>query len=77
MACFRNIESAGTPEKMAENDYLMKCVMRVIITAKQGLTPRYQEILGKLTAVVKEISKNPSNPRFNQYTFESISALIR
>lgn len=25
MACFRNIESGSTPEKIAENDYLMKC----------------------------------------------------
>ena len=25
MACFRNIESGNTPEKIAENDYLMKC----------------------------------------------------
>lgn len=25
MALFTNIERGGTPEKMAENDYLMKC----------------------------------------------------
>ncbi len=25
MACFRNIEKGTTPEKIAENDYLMKC----------------------------------------------------
>jgi exportin-2 (importin alpha re-exporter) len=24
-----------------------------------------------------EISKNPSNPRFNQYCFEAVSALVR
>jgi exportin-2 (importin alpha re-exporter) len=51
--------------------------MRVIITARQGLTPVYQEILSKLVAILGEISKNPSNPKFNQYCFESLSALIR
>jgi len=25
MALFSNIEKGGTPEKIAENDYLMKC----------------------------------------------------
>jgi exportin-2 (importin alpha re-exporter) len=51
--------------------------MRVIITARQSLTPGYQAILARLVAIIGETSKNPSNPRFNQYNFESISALIR
>ncbi|KAH9244665.1 hypothetical protein BASA81_017925 [Batrachochytrium salamandrivorans] len=29
---FDRIEAGGTPEKLSENDYLMKCVMRVIAT---------------------------------------------
>ena len=28
MALFANIEKGGTPEKIAENDYLMKCEFR-------------------------------------------------
>lgn len=27
MALFANIEKGGTPEKIAENDYLMKCTL--------------------------------------------------
>ncbi|WVQ82556.1 hypothetical protein IAT38_004685 [Cryptococcus sp. DSM 104549] len=77
MALFANIEKGGTPEKIAENDYLMKCAMRVIITARQSLTPVYQGILTRLVNILGEISKNPSNPRFNQYCFESVSALVR
>ncbi|RXK37557.1 importin-alpha export receptor [Tremella mesenterica] len=76
-ALFTNIERGGTPEKIAENDYLMKCVMRVIITARQSLTPHYEIILTRLVNILGEISKNPSNPNFNQYCFESVSALIR
>lgn len=77
MAVFSNIERGGTPEKIAENDYLMKCAMRVIITARQELVPSYEAILTRLVNILGEISKNPSNPRFNQYCFESVSALIR
>jgi len=51
--------------------------MRVIITARQSLTPSYEGILNRLVNIMGEISKNPSNPKFNQYCFESVSALIR
>ncbi|KEP50401.1 putative importin-alpha export receptor [Rhizoctonia solani 123E] len=71
------IESGETPQKIAENDYLMKCVMRVIITARQTLTPNFLTVLTKLVNILGAISQNPSNPNFNQYTFESVSALMR
>ncbi|KAE9399137.1 Cse1-domain-containing protein [Gymnopus androsaceus JB14] len=71
------VEKAGTPEKVAENDHLMKCTMRVIITARQSLTPGYEQILNRLVAILGVISKNPSNPKFDQYIFESLSALMR
>ena len=98
MACFTQIQRGDTPQKIAENDHLMKCmcywplrmfsrvdklnvpstgVMRVIITARQSLVPSYQAILERLVAIIGETSKNPSNPKFNQYNFESISALTR
>jgi exportin-2 (importin alpha re-exporter) len=76
-ALFGRIEAGETPEKMAENDYLMRCVMRVILTARQALTPVYPGVLQHLVGIIGEISKNPSNPKFNQYAFESVSALIR
>jgi exportin-2 (importin alpha re-exporter) len=94
-ALFSKIRVANTPEKVAENDYLMKCkvllpivsfrlislsfpgVMRIIITARQTLSPVFQDVLSNLVAILGEISKNPSNPNFNQYCFESISALMR
>lgn len=71
------IESAGTAEKVAENDHLMKCLMRVILTARQTLTPGYERILARLVTILGVISKNPSNPRFDQFIFESISGLMR
>jgi exportin-2 (importin alpha re-exporter) len=51
--------------------------MRVIVTTRSGLVPSYTTILQHLVAILGEISKNPSNPKFNHFTFESISALVR
>ncbi|GAA5958061.1 hypothetical protein JCM21900_003574 [Sporobolomyces salmonicolor] len=76
-ALFKVIESGSTPQQIAANDHLMKSVMRVIITARQALSPVYTTVLQHLTGILGEISKNPSNPKFNHFTFESISALIR
>ncbi|KAK2460740.1 hypothetical protein APHAL10511_007210 [Amanita phalloides] len=73
----KKIEATGSPDKMAENDHLTKCVMRVIITARQSLTPVYENILGRLVGILGIISKNPMNPNFDHYLFESISALMR
>lgn len=51
--------------------------MRVIVTARHTLSPQYQSTLTRLVAILGVISKNPSNPRFDQYIFESIAALLR
>lgn len=74
---FKIIVSAKTPEKLAENEYLIKCIMRILVTAQEGISPFAEEILQQLIAIVGEISKNPSNPRFSHYTFESIGSLVR
>lgn len=77
MAMFRRIESGETPEKIAENDYLMKCVMRLIITAREALLPAREPVLNHLVQILQQIAKNPSNPKFSQFCFESIAALVR
>lgn len=77
MALFKNIERGQTPEKVAENDYLIKCVMRLIATSREAMIPIRQPVLKHLTDILVEITKNPSNPRFTQYLFESISTLVR
>ena len=51
--------------------------MRIIVTARQTLTPGYARILERLVTILGVISKNPSNPLFDQYIFESISGLMR
>lgn len=51
--------------------------MRIIYAAKQELVPAAETVLSRLNRIIEHISKNPSNPRFNHYLFESLSALIR
>jgi exportin-2 (importin alpha re-exporter) len=51
--------------------------MRVIVTARQTLTPSYESTLTRLVTILGVVAKNPSNPRFDQFIFESISALLR
>ena len=51
--------------------------MRVIVTARQTLTPGYERTLQRLVGILGVVSKNPSNPNFDQFIFESISALMR
>ncbi|KAF8468906.1 Cse1-domain-containing protein [Kalaharituber pfeilii] len=74
---FRLITRGNTPEQIAENEYLMKCVMRILIVCRETIAPHTEFILTQLLKILVEISKNPSNPRFNHYCFESFGAVIR
>ncbi|CAO3625530.1 unnamed protein product [Cunninghamella echinulata] len=74
---FRLIELGQTPEKLSENDYLMKTVFRVISSSRKDMAPYVNVIMAKLTNILAIVSKNPSNPKFNHFVFESIGALIK
>lgn len=74
---FKLITKNSAPEKIQENEFLMKCVMRVLIFIRDGVLPICDSILNNFIAIVKVIRHNPSNPRFQYYLFEGIGALIR
>nr|POF11452.1 importin alpha re-exporter [Quercus suber] len=65
------------PEKVQENEFLMKCVMRVLIVIRDGVVPIADMVITNLVNVTKVIRHNPSNPGFCYYHFESLGALIR
>ncbi|SCU86398.1 LAMI_0D01904g1_1 [Lachancea mirantina] len=67
----------SSPEKLAENEFLMKTVYRVLLTSEDVTTPYAHEMLQQLLNIVAIISKNPSNPRFSHYCFESIGVLLK
>ncbi|EPS41095.1 hypothetical protein H072_5033 [Dactylellina haptotyla CBS 200.50] len=74
---FALIGKGSTPEKIAENEFLMRCVMRILIICREDTASNAEFTLQSLIHITNEISKNPSNPRFNHYHFEAMGALIR
>ncbi len=74
---FSLIEQDSAPEKIQENEFLMRCVMRVLIVVKEGVLAITDTVLQHLVNITNIIYRNPSNPRFYYYHFESIGALIR
>jgi exportin-2 (importin alpha re-exporter) len=74
---FSLIEKNTAPEKVQENEYLMRCVMRVLIVIKDAVNAITENVLKHLVYITNLISDNPSNPRFYYYHFESLGAIIR
>jgi exportin-2 (importin alpha re-exporter) len=64
-------------EEHNENDYVMKCVMRALVRVGKDIIPVTQVVIAKLTAALGRVAKNPRNPQFNHYLFESIAVLVR
>ncbi|KAF2128898.1 Cse1-domain-containing protein [Dothidotthia symphoricarpi CBS 119687] len=74
---FKLITKDSAPEKIQENEFLMKCIMRVLIFIRDGSLPIAETVLNNFVAIIKVIRHNPSNPRFQYYLFEGLGALIR
>lgn len=72
----RNLFEALQLPDSKENHYIMKCIMRVLGAADiNGDIARH--CIACLVSILAEVCKNPINPVFNHYLFESIAALIR
>lgn len=74
---FQLIQKDPAPQKVQENEFLMKCVMRVLIVIKDGVVPFTDNVLQHLINITQVISTNPSNPRFYYFHFEALGAFIR
>ena len=55
----------------------MRCVMRVISFVGTGIAPVAPACLQQLSAMLLVVCKNPTQPGFNHYLFESVAALVR
>lgn len=71
-----NVFSALQKPESEENQYVMKCIMRVLGVAEISREVAIPCING-LAAVLKIVCENPKNPVFNHYLFESVAVLIR
>lgn len=70
------LKQGSTPEKLAENEFLMKAVFRVLQTSENIIQNIFPDLLHQILSIVSVISRNPSNPRFTHYTFESIGVIL-
>ncbi|KAL2152512.1 hypothetical protein VTH82DRAFT_5696 [Thermothelomyces myriococcoides] len=75
---FALVEKDTSSAKLQENEFLMRCIMRVLIVMKEGILECGAEaVLTHLINITNVIKENPSNPRFYYYHFEAIGALVR
>lgn len=75
---FKLIEKDSSAPKLQENEFLVRCIMRILIVIKQGvLDSGIDHVLQHLIGITNVIKQNPSNPRFYYYHFEAIGALAR
>lgn len=75
---FVRILASTVPEKLSENEFLIRSVMRVLSTAEDTIPEDFKvTIIGQLLEILSIIAKNPANPRFTHYVFESLGLLIK
>mmetsp|Transcript_36824 Transcript_36824/g.77254 ORF Transcript_36824/g.77254 Transcript_36824/m.77254 type:complete len:992 (-) Transcript_36824:111-3086(-) len=74
---FTGLFSIVDNAELNENEYVMKCIMRALNVAKDDLMDVVQVVLEKLTSALARVAKNPKNPQYNHFLFESIAVLIR
>lgn len=74
---FKLIEKESNAAKLQENEFLMRCVMRILIVIKDGAAPMLDNVLTHLILITNVMKHNPSNPRFYYYHFEAMGALVR
>ncbi len=73
----RLIQQNPAPDKMQENEFLMRCIMRVLLVIRDGVVPMTDELLKNFIDITNTISRGPGNPRFYYYHFEALGAIIR
>jgi exportin-2 (importin alpha re-exporter) len=69
-------DKALSATKIQENEFLMRCIMRVLVVIRDGLVPLTDMLLKHLVEIVDIVSANPSNPRFCYYLFETVGAVV-
>ncbi len=71
--------ATALPQQLSENEFLVKCVMRVLMTAQgEVLSAAYErEVLEQLLAILEALLRNPANPRFLHYVFELLALCLK
>lgn len=72
--------SAFLKPDSAENEYVMRCIMRVIDFVGPEIAPAIPSCVSALAGeqgILMRVIKNPTQPGFNHYLFESVAALVK
>lgn len=62
---------------LPENDYVMKCIMRMLVMVGPDVGAVTDLVIAQLTKSLEKVCKNPVNPYYNHYLFESLAVLIK
>lgn len=73
----KNLFQSFTHPGSAENEYIMKALMRTFSLLQENVLPYLSQLLPMLTDKLVQASKNPSKPHFNHFLFETLSLSIR
>lgn len=78
-ALVRGSGAAAALPHLSENEFLVKCVMRVLMTAQgEVLSAAFErEVLLQLLAILEALLRNPANPRFLHYVFELLALCLK
>jgi exportin-2 (importin alpha re-exporter) len=60
-----------------ENEYVMRAVMRLVTFVGTAIAPVAAPALKQLSDILLAVARNPTQPGFNHYLFESIAALVK
>jgi exportin-2 (importin alpha re-exporter) len=60
-----------------ENEYVMRAVMRLVTFVGTAIAPVAAPALQQLCDILLTVARNPTQPGFNHYLFESIAALVK
>mmetsp|Transcript_15283 Transcript_15283/g.36357 ORF Transcript_15283/g.36357 Transcript_15283/m.36357 type:complete len:452 (+) Transcript_15283:2-1357(+) len=71
------IQIVLTKRGIPENEYIMRCILRIFTFMGEEASGLAIQTLEKLVGVVKEVSANPSNPKFNHLLFETIATIVK
>lgn len=56
---------------------MLIAIMRTFFTLKQQIIPLLAELLPVLTDKLATVARNPSQPEFNHFLFETISFCVK
>jgi exportin-2 (importin alpha re-exporter) len=76
-AIFTNVFSHIVREDYPENEHLMRCVLRVVVVSRERIGSLTPQVIQSLTTILLRVCKNPSNPTYNHYLFETVACLMR